>query len=442
VGHASGAQLQDEISTAPKRAAATGNATSGNATLPHRVWLYGAAAGLLLLWLLNWSGVLPLVTNPSQQGSQDFSIFYTGARIVRSGLSSHLYDLAVQAQFQTPVYQSQPLPFNHPAYELIPFLPLAALSFQSAYLLWAGVNVALLLAAMLLLAPRLPNLGRHAALWAFAAGMASFPLIWALCQGQDSVLLLLIFVAAYLALKSGKDAAAGAVLALGLFKFPLVLPFAIPFLLKGKWRVVAGFAGGAAATAGISILMTGIAGARQYVQLLSLLAVHPSIGYINPLLMPNARGFLLTLLAGHGVDRRTFETIAAAAAVALLLIPSLVSYAREQSRRFDLWFALNLTVALLASPHLYWHDLSLLLLALLLAANALAKGDAAPGSLDIGAMVAAFFAFALPWPIYFATLRLYPSYFFVPLCAVALWLAIRVLSSSQTPANEAAPAVA
>jgi Glycosyltransferase family 87 len=434
VGHASGAQLQDEIGAAAKSAA------NRNAALPGRAWLYGAAAGLLLLWVLNWSGVWPLVTNPSQQGSQDFSIFYTGARIVRSGLSSHLYELSVQARYQMPVYQSQPLPFNHPAYELIPFLPLAALSFRSAYLLWAAVNVATLLAATLLLAPRLSNLGRHAALWSFAAGMASFPLIWALCQGQDSILLLLLFVGVYLALKSGKDALAGAVLALGLFKFPLVVPFLIPFLLKGKWRLLAGFAGGTAATAGVSILMTGIAGAHQYVQLLSLLAVHPGLGYINPLVMPDARGFLLTLLAGHGVTRQTFEAIAAIAAVALVLVPSFVPSAEEQSGRFDLWFALNLTVALMASPHLYWHDLSPLLLALLLAANVLAKGGAAPSNLDLGAMIVAFVAFALPWPIYFVSLRLYPSYFFLPLCLFTLWLAVRVLSSPQKRIAEVAPA--
>ena len=160
----------------------------------HRGWKSCSVVALALLWILNWVSVLPLITSPNHPGTQDFSIFYTGAKIVLSGLSSHLYDLSVQAHYQTAPYQSHPLPFDHPAYELVLFLPLSALSFNAAYGTWVAINVAMVLLAALLLSAHLPNFPRPAALWAFAAAMASFPLIWSLCQGQDSILLLLLFV--------------------------------------------------------------------------------------------------------------------------------------------------------------------------------------------------------------------------------------------------------
>ena len=332
-------------------------------------------AALVLLWIVNWMSVLPLVRDSHLQSAQDFSIFYTGSRIVWSGLSAHLYDLSVQAQYQTAPYRLQPLPFNHPAYELILFLPLAKLSFNSAYWAWTALNVVMTLVIAYLLSRHLPYFPRSPGVgaWSFVAAMASFPLIWALCQGQDSILLLLIFVLVYLNLKSGKEATAGIILATGLFKFTLIVPFAVVFLLRGRWRFLAGFLGGSALVAGISIWITGIGGAYQYIQLLSLLAGHPSVGYINPLLMPDARGFLLTILAGSGVHRQGFEVISAAVSILLLVVPFLTFRSQKPCDRFDLWFGLNLTVALVVSPHLYWHDLSVLLLPLLLVANLLAK---------------------------------------------------------------------
>lgn len=383
---------------------------------------------LSLLWILNWASVLPQITDSRHAGTQDFSIFYIGSKIVVSGQSSHLYDLSMQARYQTAAYRSQPLPFDHPAYELLLFLPLTVFSFTGAFWSWTAINIVMALLAALLLSAHLPNFPRPAALWTFAAAMASFPLIWALCQGQDSILLLLLFVLVFLNLKAGKDPIAGFVLALGLFKFTLVIPFLIPFLLKRRWRFLAGFLAGAALAVGISVWITGINGSRQYIQLLSLLSAHPAVGYINLFLMPNVRGFLLTLLAGHGVTLREFNIFSAAVSVLLLIVPLLTFCGEENSERFELWFGLNLTIALLVSPHLYWHDLTLLLLPTFLAANALLKGGMRMNFTLAAAIILTFlFAGAWPvWPAYIEVLKaVSPSLFFLPLCGFALWLAIR-----------------
>jgi hypothetical protein len=384
-----------------------------------------AALALFLLCVLNWLSVRPLVTDPNQMGAQDFSIFYMGSKVLLNDQPSHLYDLNVQARYHTAPYRQHPLPYDHPAYELILFLPLSLMSFTHAYWLWVAINAALTLIISLLLSPHVPHFPRPAAAWTFAAAMASFPLLWTLCQGQDSILLLLIFTLVFLKLKSGSDRAAGLILAAGLFKFTLIVPFVAAFLIRRRWKFLAGFAVGAAGVAGLSVLMTGFAGARQYVQLLSLLASHPQVGYINLVFMPDVRGFLLALLMGHGVRRVEFEVISSILSALLLAVPSLAFHGREHAERFDLWFGLNLTIALMVSPHLYWHDLSVLLLAVFLAANVLWGAELVDGLTWTFALAwAAAYGFA--WPIRQTWFKVYPSVFFLALGVFAIWLIMKV----------------
>src|ERR1039457_5046683 len=81
----------------------------------HRRFL--VAAFLLAMTICNVALVFRLV--PSlRNGYQDFTIFYSGARLIRNGQASALYDLATQYQVQltfahVPIRQG-PLPYNHP----------------------------------------------------------------------------------------------------------------------------------------------------------------------------------------------------------------------------------------------------------------------------------------------------------------------------------------
>jgi hypothetical protein len=375
-------------------------------------------------------------------GAQDFSIFYSGSRIILSGDSSHLYDLPTQARYQTAAYRSKPLPFNHPAYELILFLPLTVLPFDAAYWVWFVLCVAIMFLTSVLVSRTLTNFPRQASLWAFAVAAASFPLVWTLCQGQDSIVLLLIFAVTFISLRSGRDLVAGLVLAAGLFKFTLVVPFVLPFFFRRNWRFVAGFLAGAVAFTGISVAITGIDGAHRYVQLLSLLAAHPLVGYINPLLMPDARGFLVTVLTGTGLRRHEFEVISTAVSALLLLVPILTFVDRKEPNRFDLWFALDVTIALMVSPHLYWHDLSVLLLPILLAANLLLR-SANPIRLTLLAAVPWLALYMSPWPVSIAaTLNISPSIFFVPLCLSALWFVLKIRSLAPPKVIDVASEIA
>jgi hypothetical protein len=113
---------------------------------------------------------------------------------------------------------------------------------------------------------------------------------------------------------------------------------------------------------------------------------------------------------------------------------------RQHSDGFDLWFGVNLSVALLASPHLYWHDLTVLLLPLMLAVNLTLKN----GVLDKFSVIVAvaMCAFAAAWLAYLAQSGMYPNIFFIPLGAFAAVLAKKLHflrpRPGEGPAMEAA----
>jgi hypothetical protein len=158
--------------------------------------------------------------------------------------------------------------------------------------------------------------------------------------------------------------------------------------------------------------------------------------------MPDARGFLVTVLTGTGLRRHEFEVISTAVSALLLLVPILTFVDRKEPNRFDLWFALDVTIALMVSPHLYWHDLSVLLLPILLAANLLLR-SANPIRLTLLAAVPWLALYMSPWPVSIAaTLNISPSIFFVPLCLSALWFVLKIRSLAPPKVIDVASEIA
>jgi hypothetical protein len=115
-----------------------------------------------------------------------------------------------------------------------------------------------------------------------------------------------------------------------------------------------------------SIAITGFGGFIDYFRLMNILARHPEVGYIAPAQMPDARGFLFALFP-RAPQVQIF--LAALIGIALLAI-STAQFSQHRETPFDVWFALNLFVTAIASPHLYRHDLTPLILAILLCWNA------------------------------------------------------------------------
>lgn len=310
--------------------------------------------GVSMLALLSW------ITYLGFHEGADFVSFYTAGALVVSGAGEMLYDAEVQAVFQRKIFgRPTPLPYYHPAFEALLFAPLSLMTFSAAYLAWAAVNVTLLMTIPFLLRPHISAPGNILCL--FLVCFLFFPIWVSLLQGQDSVLLLLLYVLAYRRLQEDQDGWAGALLALGLFKFHLVLPAVIIIAATRGRRFAGWFMASAFTLAMISIVTTG--GARGYISFLLSNNRNLAFETIKPSIMPNLRG----LVSQFGGDYEWVSPVVGLLSL-LVLLASLIAVLKEKSgnQSLDLVYALALITTLLVSYHLNPHDLSLLLLPVLL----------------------------------------------------------------------------
>jgi hypothetical protein len=290
--------------------------------------------------------------------------------MVRQGHLSSLYDLETQAATQASLRTGRGLvPFFHPPFEALFLAPLALLSYGGAYVVWGLLNIVLWMSFAYLVRPYAP-VPRQALRYLILCFALLAPWV-TLLDGQTSLLLLVLYTLTFIGLKRGREFAAGALLGLGLFKFQLVLPFALIYLLRGKWRFLGGFAAVGLALCGLSISAIGPAGVTSYLTLLHNIMRHPvSSSYIlgaPSADMPNLRG-LLSTVAPEGDT-----SVWADYAVALVSVPLILCAAwagRRQDRQpgngLGLDFAVALVVSVLTGFHVHTYDLCLMLLAILL----------------------------------------------------------------------------
>jgi len=340
-------------------------------------------AGILVFHLLAaWNAREQL-----RKGYSDFAIFYTAGTILRQGLGQELYDpgtqFRVQRQFAPDVGIRQgPLPYNHPAFEALLYIRLSALPYFAAYLVWVAVSLGILFALPIVLGPYLPIL-RRAPPWLWWVGaLAFFPVFIVLLQGQDSILLLLLFALAYVSLKRNADLTAGCWLALGLFRFHLVLPLVLILALQRKGKAMVGFGLTASVLVVLSVALVGWKTTVSYPAYLWQLESHLAGGAIVPADMPNLRGLLDTFL-GARVSPIAMSALFLLLAVTCVLFASAKWKLASASGTFDLAFSLAMVISVLVSYHAYAHDLSLLYLPVLLLANYLQSHARAWGWKDI-----------------------------------------------------------
>lgn len=327
--------------------------------------LHQAVIGLFPLLLggqlIFWMVFIPI----GLRGDADFSIFYTAGSMVRTGYGHQLYDYDLQLQFENALVSKTPAPYNHLPYEALPFVPVSCLSYRAAYLTFLFFNIVLTIAAFALIQePSDPR-------WLPAAIFISyFPVAAAIADGQDSIMLLVIAGSAWWFFSRKWEWLTGALLALGLFRFPIVLPIAGLMFLWKRWRFVAGFALVSATVLSLSAWMVGVNQMRLYaVHLLSLSGLatqeagYYSLSYALPRMM-NLRGFFVNVVqVPHLAGPVTIIT-----SLALLLWVAKRGRAIGRTRQF----ALAVAFSVLVSYHLFVYDLTILLIPMM-AALGLAK---------------------------------------------------------------------
>jgi hypothetical protein len=358
----------------------------------------GVLGGTLLVGLQH-----PALEAHLAGGHFDFISLYAAGQIVRDGRAAELFQRQTQGEYQNRICgRGFPLLFYHPPFEALAFVPLALVPYRTAYRLWAFTNLALIFAAALLLRAFLGSVERLG--FRIALVVACLPAFFVtVVQGQDSLLLLLAYSGAFLNLKQRRELRAGCLLALGLFRPQLVIPFVVPFLLKRQWKFVGGFAAIASILAAASVRLVGWQGLGDWVGMIRAenAGLAGAAGMVERSVHPAAMASLRGLFSAALLTRipEVWVNAISLGVSALLFVGILMLWKGELdplSRRFDRTVAATVIGILLISYHLYPHDLSLIFLPLALlfsAAEGASQQTRFSGALLVGACLALPLAF-------------------------------------------------
>jgi lipid-A-disaccharide synthase-like uncharacterized protein len=168
---------------------------------------FAIALNLLIFFLVQYGN------RDLQRG--DFKMFYTAAVALRSGHRADLYDpslhMALQQKIVPDLPRSEAKVYTHPPFELLAYLPLSFFSYRTACYLWLAIFLALSFVAARALGNYVPVFG-------------SFPMLIAVLEQQDSILILLAAVGCWAALRKERWMLAGVMLGAGLIRFPIFIP--------------------------------------------------------------------------------------------------------------------------------------------------------------------------------------------------------------------------
>jgi hypothetical protein len=291
--------------------------------------------------------------------------FYLAGTIINQGNHSDLYDEAFQLSLRERLFGPRVGVdvYLHPPFEALFFSPLARLPYPAAYFLWDLMNLMMFAACLHLLKRSALHFDADSRLL-FTLALA-VPLISTLGEGQDSILLLLLFVSAFINLKKGRDFWAGSALGASFFRFQLAIPFLLVFLALRRWRVVLGALVVSLFLGVVSLFLVGWRGMERYGQ---LLIARMGGTYSPAAQMPTVRGFIDTVVAGR-VNEGLSTILVIVSSLALLdwLLGKWGGRPwNPAARTFDLLFSLSLVVAFLLSFHSLVHTLVVLALPMLL----------------------------------------------------------------------------
>jgi hypothetical protein len=313
---------------------------------------------------------------PEAPLGNDFISFWTAASLVREGVGSALFDMGLQQDFQQQLrlqtaaaetargHASFLIPYHNPPALALVFLPLTWLPLYWAYVLWSVLSLLAILGAV-----ALPLRGRpHARSMALAlltfAGVADC-ILWSQIAG---VLLFAVGLGLW-ALSVGRPAAGGAMLGLLWLKPQYAVVFALVFLVKGRWRELVGMAAAGVAVVILSMLIVGLGGLLDYLQLLNRIGGFnpPPESLVKPYAMINWRALLVGLWPA--IPDSLGTALMMGLGVATILVSLLVWEGDwdPTSPRFALQMLVVVLATLVATPHSHFHGTVLLLAPLAMA---------------------------------------------------------------------------
>ena len=337
---------------------------------------------------------------PRMQKGLDFPDFYAAARMVRDGRGRELYDPLVQNQYLIRYSGRVGTYFIHPPFETLVYLPFALLPLSWAYRLWSVFQAIQLIAISRLMEK---NLLRRVS-WRFLViiFLLFVPVLLDFLHGQDSILLLLLLTLAFVLSERKRSYAAGSLLGCGLFKFHLVFPAVIPSLFVKSKKLVLGLASATFALLLVSVWISGWAVITAYPRFLLQLTALPLAG-IHDAQKANLRGLFGLLLPGYEHTAFYLTLLSSAFVMYLAVRSSLLARQDIHSTRLSL--ANAVFAAVLVGYHLSPHDLTILLLPMVLLVDYLLTTEGIPAT-SRSVLFATLAVLFLP-PLHLLLLRLH-----------------------------------
>ncbi len=349
--------------TADAPATATAGAVAprlGRAWLTVVVVATIVAGNFILRWIAFTAGNL--------QGA-DFFSFYAATRLLLETGGRHLYDAALQHQYQGQITSqwtshASLLPYIHPPFYTVLIAPLGLLSFHAAYVALALANMLLLAATVVVMS----KANRWAANQTIVAGLvtAAFLPAWVVIfQGQSDFLILLALALSYYSWTRGREGWAGMFAGLAIVKPQMILVLPLLLLARRAWRALVGFAAAAVALFAASLLFLDI---RVWGDYIGAIAPWAGAGRLSLPITSQSAYSLRGLFEGA-----SGRLVALIVLVMALLVVFITLRWRAPRSGVDLAFAIAASVVL--SPYLNIHDLSLLVVPMLAVAGMARAGQ-------------------------------------------------------------------
>ena len=338
--------------------------------------LRGLAVLLVGLGALFAIALVAELALPLRDGAHhDFLAFYGAGKLILNGDPAGIYDPArLTAVERTvvpgPVGANGYMPFINPPFAAVAFVPLAALSAEVARAVWAGISLALLVAAAVAVAR---PLARDRALGALLI-VLSFPAYHALAEGQWSILLLATGLAALAAGRRGRWGLVGLALVPFWLKPQFLLLPLVALVLARKWRALVTVGIGGAALVALSLPFTGFAEYGRYAGYLAEVvtshftgagAINATTWQGNLATTEGLNGLLVGYLGQSAVGLvNVLWLLSAGALVALYGLAAAREHPGFTTLRARAMLAAGILLTLLVNPNLYAQDCVLGYLAL------------------------------------------------------------------------------
>ena len=343
---------------------------------PERIKLYSATICILtfVAWGISQYIGPGLIDASGTIIGSDFLAFYTAGKFYLNNRVDQLYDFEAIHSFETtitntPIGNRNIYFFLNPPFTA-PFFSLFSHSnYLTGLIIWWSLGLFLIFFSISLLRTELKELASYSISRLFLTCFLFFPTMFWFINGQNTSISLFLYTVIYIMLRRNKDFLAGLALGLLLYKPQLGIAIAFVLLIKRRWQALIGGFVTACTLIVISFVTMNELAVKSYLKVTSLL---PEVFRLNSsvkILQPPTWG----QDSFFGFSSLLLDNISKVGADCLYIFLCLLSFAvivilwentpwEPKTRTWDMAISSTLAQGLLIAPHLFQHDLMLLLL--------------------------------------------------------------------------------